>query len=53
MSSGDRTYFYFHTLDSLTKELTNNNFETIKLLNKNYKKSIATEELHTIIIARK
>lgn len=53
VSSEDRTYFYFHTLDSLTKELTNNNFETIKLLNKNYKKSIATEELHTIIIARK
>jgi SAM-dependent methyltransferase len=52
-SSGDRTYFYFHTLDSLTKELTNNNFETIKLLNKNHKKSIATEEVHTIIIARK
>jgi SAM-dependent methyltransferase len=52
-SSGDRTYFYFHTLDSLTKELTNNNFETIKLFNKNYKKNIATEEVHTIIIARK
>ncbi|MBK9570712.1 MAG: class I SAM-dependent methyltransferase [Chitinophagaceae bacterium] len=51
--SGDRAYFYFHTLDSLTKELTNNNLETIKLLNKNYKKSIATEEVHTIIIARK
>jgi len=52
-SSGNRTYFYFHTLDSLTKELTNNNFETIKLLNKNYKRSIAIEEVHTIIIARK
>ncbi|MDB5200216.1 MAG: Methyltransferase type 11 [Chitinophagaceae bacterium] len=52
-SSGDRTYFYFHTLESLRKELANNNFETIKLLNKNYKKSIATEEVHTIIIARK
>jgi SAM-dependent methyltransferase len=52
-SSGDRAYFYFHTLDSLTKELTNNNFETIKLLNKNYKKSIGTEEVHTIIIAGK
>ena len=52
-SSGDRAYFYFHTLDSLTKELTNNNFKTIKILNKNYKKSIAIEEVHTIIIARK
>lgn len=52
-SSGDRTFFYFHTLDSLIKELTNNNFELIKLLTKNYKKSIATEEVHTIIIAKK
>ncbi len=52
-SSGDRTYFYFHTLDNLTKELTTNNFEAIKILNKNFKKSIATEEVHTIIIARK
>jgi 2-polyprenyl-3-methyl-5-hydroxy-6-metoxy-1,4-benzoquinol methylase len=51
-SSGDRTYFYFHTLDSLAKELATNNFETIKLLNKNYKKGIATEEVHTIVIAR-
>ncbi|MDB5221477.1 MAG: Methyltransferase type 11 [Chitinophagaceae bacterium] len=52
-SSGDRTYFYFHTLESLRKELANNNFETIKLLNKIYKKSIATEEVHTVLIARK
>lgn len=51
-SSGDRTYFYFHTLDCLAKELATNNFETIKLLNKNYKKGIATEEVHTIVIAR-
>lgn len=52
-SSGDRAYFYFHPLDGLMNELTNNNFETIKLINKNYKKNIATEEIHTIIIARK
>ena len=52
-SSGDRTFFYFHTLDSFTKELTNNNLEIIKLVNKNYKRSIAIEEVHTIIIAKK
>lgn len=52
-SSGDRLYFYFHALDNLTKELTNNNFETIKILNKNYQISIGTEEIHTILIAKK
>ncbi len=52
-SSGDKAYFYFHSLYSLKKELTNNNFEIIKLYKKNYKKSIAIEEIHTIIIARR
>ena len=52
-SSGDRTFFYFHTLDSLTKELINNNFRPIKLIKKHYKKNIGTEEVHTIIIAKK
>jgi 2-polyprenyl-3-methyl-5-hydroxy-6-metoxy-1,4-benzoquinol methylase len=52
-SSGDRTYFYFHTLDSITKELKDCRFETIKLFHKNYKKNLATEEIHTVIIARK
>ncbi len=52
-SSGDRAYFYFHTLENLTNELTNNNFETIKIHHKKYKKNIATEEVQTIIIARK
>ena len=52
-SSGDRVYFYFHTLDSLTKELTNNNFQVIKILKKNYKKNVEIEEVHTIILARK
>ncbi len=52
-STGDRTYFYFHTLDSLTKVLTDNNFEIIQILSKDYKRSIAMEEVHTIIIVRK
>ncbi len=49
-SSGDRTFFYFHKLDSLTKVLTNNKFE---IINKNYKKSLEIEEVQTIIIGRK
>ncbi len=52
-STGDRTYFYFHTLDSLTKELKDCSLETIKLFHKNYKNNLAKEEIHTIIIARK
>ena len=52
-STGDRTYFYYHTLDRLTKELKNSSFETIKLVHKNYKNNLATEEIHTVIIARK
>ena len=52
-SSGDRTYFYFHTLDNLAKELKDCSFETIKLFRKNYEKNLATEEIHTVIIARK
>jgi ubiquinone/menaquinone biosynthesis C-methylase UbiE len=52
-SSGDRTYFYFHTFDNLTKELEDSNFDTIKLIHKNYKRDSAVEEIHTVIIARK
>ena len=51
--SGDRTYFYFYTLDNVVKELKDCSFETIKLFRKNYKRNSATEEIHTIIIARK
>ena len=52
-SSGDRTYFYFYTLDNVANELKDCGFETINLFRKNYKRNSATEEIHTIIIARK
>lgn len=52
-SSGDRTYFYYHNLDSIEKELKTNFFETERLLHKNYEKADGTEEIHTIIIAKK
>ena len=52
-STGDRTYFYFHTLEGLTKELKDCSFETIKLFHRNYKKNLATEEIHTVVIAKK
>lgn len=52
-STGDRTFFHFHSLDSLTKELTRNQFDIIEVFNKSYKRNDATEEVQTIIIAKK
>ena len=52
-STGDKTYFYYHNLDNIEKELKANFFETKKLLHKNYKKADGTEEIHTVIIAEK
>jgi 2-polyprenyl-3-methyl-5-hydroxy-6-metoxy-1,4-benzoquinol methylase len=51
-SSGDRIYFYYHSLDHLNKELNVNNFESVKLFHKQYKKKDGAEEAHTIIIAK-
>jgi len=52
-NSGDMTYFYYHSLDNLKKELTKNNFNIINLTNKNYNKEDRTAEIHTILIAKK
>ncbi len=51
--SGDRTYFYFHNLDNLEKELKANSFEINKSLFKKYKKADGTEEIHTVLISKK
>lgn len=51
-SSGDRTFFYYHQLETLTDQLNTNNFETIYLTHKNYNRGSETE-IHTIIIARR
>lgn len=52
-SSGDRTYFYFYTLDNVAKELKDSGFKIIKSFSKNYKNNLGTEEIHTVIIAGK
>ena len=52
-SSGDRIYFYFHTIESLAKEFANNHLETILSVNKTYTNRHSIEEVHTIIIAKK
>ncbi|HMG15983.1 MAG TPA: class I SAM-dependent methyltransferase [Saprospiraceae bacterium] len=52
-SSGDRVYFYYHSLESINKELKENNFRTIKQWHKQYTKNDGAEETHTIIIAER
>lgn len=50
-SSGDRTYFYYHNLQTLTNQLKANDFENLNLIRKKYVKNDETEEIHTIILA--
>lgn len=52
-SSGDRSYFYFHNLDDLTKQLNENNFDNLKISRVEYKKSENKKEIHTILTAKK
>jgi len=52
-SSGDRIYFYYHSLDNLKRDLTENNFNIINLIKKNYNKKDGIAEIHTIMIAKK
>lgn len=51
-STGDRTYFYYHSLEDISNELSINNFDIIKLFEVNYPKG-EDIEIHTIIIAKK
>lgn len=50
-SSGDRTYFYYHTLEDLKTSLLENNFDVIKLFEIHYPKA-EDIEIHTILIAK-
>lgn len=51
-STGDRTYFYYHTLENIINQLLIHHFDVIKLFNVNYPKA-ENIEIHTIIIAKK
>ncbi len=51
-SSGDRTFFYYHELESLKKDLTENHFEIVNLSRVHYKKNDGSLEENTIIIAK-
>lgn len=52
-STGDKSYFHYHRLEYLTKELKANNFVVSKILNESFEKSDESIEIHSIIIARK
>ncbi|MEP7080320.1 MAG: class I SAM-dependent methyltransferase [Ginsengibacter sp.] len=52
-SSGDRSYFYFHKLETSKKQLIENGFGEIAVTKLEYKKSESQKEQHTIITAKK
>jgi len=52
-SSGDRTYFYFYSLDYLTAILKKYNFDIIHEYKVFYKRTETDNEIHTILIAKK
>ncbi|MFN0189224.1 MAG: class I SAM-dependent DNA methyltransferase [Bacteroidia bacterium] len=52
-STGDRTYFYFHELNVLTKGIMDAGFEAPQMLHVNYGDANSKQELHTILIAKK
>ncbi len=52
-STGDRMYFYFHSLDVLKKDLIVHSFEIIELLHKKFERAKGVEEIHTILIVKK
>lgn len=52
-STGDRMYFYYHSLDDLTNDLRTNSFEILNTFFKKYEKTDGAEDTHTIVIAIK
>lgn len=52
-STGDRTYFYYHELKRIRQELESNHLVIVDEIFKEYKKSDAISETHTIINAKK
>ncbi len=52
-SSGDRVYFYYHSLQNLKTMLTESKFCDIQTFKVEYKKSENELEIHTIVTAKK
>lgn len=52
-STGDRSYFYYHQIDKISKYLIQSSFEITKVFNVDYKISENVFETHTIVISKK
>ena len=52
-SSGDKIYFYYHSIDYIKNEMGNIGFEIINLVQKQFDRQNGLSEIHTIIIAQK
>jgi 2-polyprenyl-3-methyl-5-hydroxy-6-metoxy-1,4-benzoquinol methylase len=52
-SSGDRIYFYFHTLEDLKAQFIENKFQELQIFKTEYKISKTQMDIHTILTARK
>ena len=52
-STGERTFFYYCNLDDLTRQLSKNNFDPLKIFTVSFKRNETEFETHTILIAKK
>jgi 2-polyprenyl-3-methyl-5-hydroxy-6-metoxy-1,4-benzoquinol methylase len=52
-STGDRTFFYYHSLDYLTQQLSKNNFDPLKIFTVDFRRNETEFETHTILTAKK
>jgi predicted TPR repeat methyltransferase len=52
-STGDRLYFYYHQLDTVTTQMRQHGFELLKIFKVAYKKSPTETDIHTIVTAKK
>ncbi len=53
ISSGDRSYFYYHHLSDLKTKLIESKFDQLNIFKVEYKKSESEIDIHTILTARK
>ena len=52
-STGDRTYFYYLSLETLSQQLSNNHFRIEKLVQLDYPVNEGLTEIHSVILAKK
>ncbi len=52
-STGDKLYFYYHDLETISHSLDLNSFKREKIIHKKHVKNDKTEEKHTIILSKK